>query len=145
MGWCEDHSNQAGPPGPRAAAQASRRSMMSPQALANPGQARRAPVLVSVDGRGYPLRSALLRGRAEGGLAQTTLVQEFSNPHDEPLEVLYTMPLPLDGAVLGYTIRMGDRTIHGEIERRDKAAKKYRDALLEGRTAGLLEEDRPDT
>src|SRR6185295_14427987 len=129
MGWCEDHSNQAGPPGPRAAAQASRRSMMSPQALANPDQARRAPALVSVNGRGYPLRSALLRGRAEGGLAQTTLVQEFSNPYDEPLEVLYTMPLPVDGAVLGYTIRMGDRVIRGEIALRHTAEKKYREAL----------------
>src|SRR5688572_15706328 len=94
---------------------------------------KRSPALVSVDGRTYPLRSALIRGRAEGGLAQTTLVQEFHNPHAEPLEVLYTMPLPADGAVLGYTVRMGERVIRGEIQPREKAEAAYREALYSGR------------
>jgi len=98
-----------------------------------------------VDGRTYPLRSAYIRGRAEGGLAQSTLIQEFANPHEEPLEVLYTMPLPADGAVLGYTIRIGERVIRGEIEPRDKAMATYKEALYSGRTAGLLEQDRADT
>ena len=37
---------------------------------------------------------ALVRSRAEGGLAFTTLVQEFHNPYPEPLELIYTLPLP---------------------------------------------------
>jgi Ca-activated chloride channel family protein len=106
---------------------------------------RVSPALVSVDGRAYPLRSAHIRARAEGGLAQSTLTQEFANPHEEPLEVLYTMPLPADGAVLGYTIRVGERVIRGEIEPRDQAEAKYKEALYSGRTAGLLEQDRADT
>ena len=118
---------------------------MAPQAFPSATQERRSAELVSVDGRTYPLRSAHIRGRAEGGLAQSTLVQEFANPHDEPLEVLYTMPLPADGAVLGYTIRIGERVIRGEIEPRDKAEATYKEALYEGRTAGLLERDRADT
>jgi len=89
---------------------------MSPQVMESQVVPRKPPSLVSIDGRTYPLRSAQIRARAEGGLAQTTLVQEFDNPHDEPLEVIYTMPLPADGAVLGYVIRMGDRVIRGEIE-----------------------------
>ena len=103
------------------------------------------PALVSVDGRTYPLRSATIRARAEGGVAATTLIQEFANPHDEALEVIYTLPLPADGAVLGYTIHVGERVIRGEVEPRDMAEKEYREALYEGKTAGLLEEDRADT
>src|SRR5947207_2571611 len=118
---------------------------MAPQALVNTGQERRSPTLVSVDGRTYPLRSAHVRARAEGGIAKTTLIQDFSNTHDEPLEVIYTMPLPADGAVLGYTIRMGERIIRGEIEVREKAEARFREALYEGRTAGLLEQNRADT
>ncbi len=118
---------------------------MAPQALAQSTQERPSPGLVSVDGRVYPLRSAHIRARAEGGLAAATLVQEFHNPYDEPLEVAYAMPLPADGAVLGYTITMGERIIRGEIEVREKAEARYRKALYEGRTAGLLEQDRPDT
>ena len=98
-----------------------------------------------MDGRSYPLRSVQIRARAEGGLASTTLIQAFSNPYDEPLEVTYTMPLPADGAVLGYAIRMGERVIRGEIEPREKAEAAYREALYQGRTAGLLEENRADT
>jgi Ca-activated chloride channel family protein len=106
---------------------------------------RTPPSLVSVDGRTYPLRSAQVHSLVAGGIAHTTLVQEFENPHDEPLEVLYTMPLPADGAVLGYVIRMGDRVIRGEIEKREVAEETYRNAIYEGRTAGLLEENRADT
>jgi Ca-activated chloride channel family protein len=118
---------------------------MSPQGLTASTREIRSPGLVSVDGRTYPLRSALVRARAEGGLALTTLIQEFHNPHDEPLEVVYTMPLPAEGAVLGYTITMGARIIRGEIEVRERAEARYRDALYKGQTAGLLEQDRADT
>lgn len=118
---------------------------MAPQDSVTPTQGPRSPALVSVDGHTYPLRSALIRGRAEAGLTQTTLVQEFHNPHAEPLEVLYTMPLPADGAVLGYTIRMGERVIRGEIQPREEAEAAYREALYSGRSAGLLEQDRADT
>ncbi len=48
------------------------------------------------------------------------------------------MPLPPDGAVVGYTIELGDRTITGEIEKLDEARQAYRDALAKGHTAGLL-------
>ena len=101
--------------------------------------------LVSVDGRLYPLESAHLRSRAEGGIAFTTLVQTFANPYDEPLEVVYTMPLPGDGAVTSYTVRIGERTIRGEIQPREQASAAYRQAVFEGKIAGLLEQQRPDT
>jgi Ca-activated chloride channel family protein len=101
--------------------------------------------LVSVDGRTYPLRSVRLEGRAEGGVAATKLIQEYSNPYEEPLEVLYTLPLPASGAVIAYAIRLGDRIIRGEVRRREEAQAEYRRALFEGRTAALLEQDRADT
>ncbi len=101
--------------------------------------------LVSVDGRAYPLKSAKIAARAEGGIASTTLAQSYDNPHKEPLEVLYTLPLPAGGAVTGYTIRLGKRIIRGEIRRRREAREEYRKALVEGRTVSLLEQDRADT
>lgn len=101
--------------------------------------------LVAVDGRTYPLEAAQLVARAEGGVAFSTLVQRFANPHAEALEVQYTLPLPVDGAVLGYTVRVGERVIRGEVQPRERASTAYHRALAEGRTAGLLEESRPDT
>jgi Ca-activated chloride channel family protein len=104
-----------------------------------------AAKLVAVDGRTYPLESAEIIARAEGGLAQSSLVQKFANPYDEALELIYTMPLPADGAVLGYTIQIGDKRIVADVQPREQAARAYRQAIHEGRTAGLLEQARPDT
>lgn len=104
-----------------------------------------APALVSANGRTYPLVSSRLVARAEGGMALSTLHQQYGNPHPEALEVVYTMPLPADGAVLGYTIIIGDRRIEGVVRSREDAARAYREALYEGRTAGLLEQERADT
>ncbi|MBZ5497402.1 MAG: VWA domain-containing protein [Acidobacteriia bacterium] len=101
--------------------------------------------LVSVDGRTYPLKSARAEARAEGGVAATTFAQTYDNPYHEPLEVLYTLPLPANGAVIGYTIRLGKRMIRGEVKRRAEAQEAYRKALLDGRTAALLEQERADT
>lgn len=104
-----------------------------------------AGALVAVDGRTYPLSSVELIARTEGGHAVTTLAQSFDNPYDEPLEVHYTLPLPADGAVLAYTVKLGERVLRGEIETREKATAKHRQALREGRISGLLEQDRINT
>ena len=107
--------------------------------------AHAGPALVSADGRTYPLDSSRLLAQAEGGMALSTLRQHFRNPHPEALEVVYTMPLPADGAVLGYTIIVGERRIEGVIRSREDAAREYREALYQGHTAGLLEQERADT
>lgn len=107
--------------------------------------ASQRPGLVSVDGRTYPLESVRVGGRAEGGIGLTRLVQRFANPHDEALEVVYAMALPADGAVIGYVMRIGEKVIRGEIEPREQAEADYRRALYEGRTAGLLDQERADT
>lgn len=65
--------------------------------------------LVTVDGRGLPLRRVDIQGRAQGGLARITLEQRFQNPYPDPLRVTYQMPLPAEAAVSGYAFRIGAR------------------------------------
>jgi Ca-activated chloride channel family protein len=97
---------------------------------------------VTSDGRELPLRGASIRAEAGAGLARTVVEQRFSNPHDEPLRVLYRLPLPVDGAVAGFRFQLGDRTVTGEIRARTEAREAFEQALVEGRTAGLLEQER---
>jgi len=59
--------------------------------------------------------------------------------------VVYTLPLPADGAVIGYEMRMGARIVRGEVRSREDARAAYDKALFEGRQAALLEQDRDDT
>ena len=98
--------------------------------------------LVTVDGRELPLRRIDIRGHVQGGLARITLEQRFQNPYPDPLQVTYQMPLPPEAAVSGYAFRISEHRIVGEVDRVDAARERFEEALLEGRTAGLLEQDR---
>jgi len=107
--------------------------------------APKGAALVSVDGRTYPLQSARIAAEASGGIVRSTLVQTYRNPYDEALEVVYTMPLPADGAVVAYTMRVGERIVRGDVRPRKQARADYEKALFEGRSAALLEQERDDT
>jgi Ca-activated chloride channel family protein len=98
--------------------------------------------LVAFDGRPLPLRRADLRVRARGGLARTVLEQTFVNPHAEPLRVTYTLPLPADGAVSGFRFRIDDREVVGEVDRRTRARERFEEALVQGHTAAIVEQER---
>src|SRR5688572_8476996 len=100
--------------------------------------------LVTADGRTLPLRGVTLAVDAGGGLARAVLEQRFVNPHAEPLRVSYLVPLPVDGALAGYAIRVGDRRIVGEVDRIRVARERFETALVEGRTAGFVDQERPN-
>lgn len=98
--------------------------------------------LVTPDGRALPLAGATLRADARGGLARAVLTQRFRNPYEEPLRVSYLLPLPADGAVAGFSFTIGETRIVGEIDRRAAARERFEQALIEGRTAAILDEER---
>ena len=100
--------------------------------------------LVTTEGRALPLQGVALAAEAAGGLARAVLEQRFVNPHAEPLRVTYLVPLPVDGALAGYAIRIGDRRIVGEVDRIRAARERFETALIEGRSAGLVDQERPN-
>ena len=61
---------------------------------------------------------------------------------EEPLEVVYKTPLPADAAVTGYGFLVGERRIEGRVCTVEDAREAYDQALSEGRTSAMLEEDR---
>lgn len=98
--------------------------------------------LVTADGRALPLIGASLAADAKGGLVRITLEQTFRNPHDEPLRVTYSLPLPADGAVSGFAFRIGDERVVGQVDAKARARQRFEDAILEGRTAAILDQER---
>lgn len=89
-----------------------------------------------------PLVAAALRVAAQGGTARVVLEQTFANHHPDPLSVTYVMPLPADAAVSGFSFRIGDRLVVGEVDKKRAARERYEDAIARGQTAALLEQDR---
>lgn len=88
------------------------------------------------------LRDTRIVAEACGGIVRTVLEQRFENPNDAPLHVTYSLPLPLDAAVVAFSFVLGDRTITSEIDRRDRARERFEDAVASGHSAALLEEER---
>ena len=83
-----------------------------------------------------------VNAKVSGNLARVEVTQTFTNPFPEPLEAVYIFPLPDEAAVDEMEIRVGDRVIKGDIKKREDARRIYEQARQEGRTAGLLEQER---
>jgi Ca-activated chloride channel family protein len=79
-----------------------------------------------------------------GTVAETTVTQLFANPFDEPIEAIYMFPLHERAAVDDYWLKVGSRSIRGQMETRAQARRIYEQAKQEGHTAGLLEQQRPN-
>lgn len=89
-----------------------------------------------------PLVGAALRVEARGGIARVILEQRFRNPHRDPLAVTYVLPLPADGAVSGFAFTIGDRRIEGDVDRKRAARERFEEAIAQGKTAALLDQER---
>ncbi|MDH3644000.1 MAG: VIT domain-containing protein, partial [Gammaproteobacteria bacterium] len=98
--------------------------------------------LVAVDGRSLPLQATNLTAEASAGLARVVVKQTFHNPHTNPLHVTYQLPIPLEAVVSAFTFIVNDTRIVGEIDRREAARERFEQALADGHSAALLEEDR---
>ena len=98
--------------------------------------------LVSADGRALPLEWVDLECEAGGGLARSTLRQRFRNSEAMPVEVTYLVPLPADGAVSGYSFELAGVVTRGVVEKTQVAREHYEEALMQGKSAALLEEER---
>ena len=92
--------------------------------------------------RALPLRAWRVRAEASAGVARVELVQTFANPNDVPLAVTYRLPLPADAAVSGFRFAIDGAAFEGRVERREDARRAFEDAMIEGRTAAVLEQER---
>jgi Ca-activated chloride channel family protein len=104
-------------------------------------------LLIARDGEArepLPLLSTSVAASVVGFVAQVRVRQTFNNPFDQPLEAIYVFPLPHDAAVSQLEVTIGDRRITTEIMKRADAAALYAEARAQGRTAALLEQERPN-
>ncbi|MCB9646775.1 MAG: VWA domain-containing protein [Deltaproteobacteria bacterium] len=104
--------------------------------------AQRGGRLVTTEGVALPLTGARLAVDARGGLARVTLTQTFVNAGPRPVHVEYLLPLPADGAVSGFAFTIGTERVVGQVDTKAKAKARYDEALIQGRTAALLEQTR---
>ncbi|AFZ24253.1 uncharacterized protein containing a von Willebrand factor type A (vWA) domain [Cylindrospermum stagnale PCC 7417] len=90
----------------------------------------------------FPLKHTEVKAKIAGNISRVEVTQSFENPFTTTLEAVYIFPLPDEAAVDDMLIRIGDRTIQGSIKKRQEALAIYEQARKQGRTAGLLEQER---
>ena len=90
----------------------------------------------------FALKRTEVKAKIAGNISRVEVVQKFENPFPESLEAVYVFPLPDEAAVDDMEIKIGDRIIKADIKRRDEALEIYQKARQQGRTAGLLEQER---
>ncbi|NEO48149.1 MAG: trypsin, partial [Moorea sp. SIO4A3] len=90
----------------------------------------------------FPLKHTEVYAKITGHMSRVEVTQTFDNPFSEPLEAVYIFPLPDEAAVDEMEIKLSDRIIEGNIKKREDAQTIYEEACSQGRTAGLLEQER---
>jgi Ca-activated chloride channel homolog len=96
----------------------------------------------SVTAIAFPLRHTDVQTKISGMSAMYTVTQTFENPYDEAIDAVYVFPLGDEAAVTSYAIVIGERTVAGEIKKKDEARAAYEEARSQGHTAALLEQEK---
>lgn len=91
-----------------------------------------------------PLKHTAVKASVAGYVARVSVKQSFHNTFKDKIEAVYTFPLPENAAVDEMTMRIGNRTIHGTIKKREEAREIYEQAKSHGHVASLLDQERPN-
>ncbi|HEX8266793.1 MAG TPA: VIT and VWA domain-containing protein, partial [Pyrinomonadaceae bacterium] len=91
-----------------------------------------------------PLKNTNVKAEISGFLARVRVKQEFENNFADKIEAVYVFPLSQNAAVDQMTMRVGERTIAGRIMKKEEAKQVYETAKTEGKTAALLDQNRPN-
>ena len=91
-----------------------------------------------------PLKSTSATVTVSGVVADVVVVQVYKNEGKKSLEALYVFPASTRAAVYGMKMTIGERTITATIKKREEARHDYEQAKAEGKSASLLEQQRPN-
>ena len=91
-----------------------------------------------------PLKSTSANVQIAGVIAHVVVKQLYQNRGKKPIEAVYVFPGSTRAAVHAMKMKIGERSIVAKIEERDKARQDYTQAINDGRSASLLEQQRPN-
>jgi Ca-activated chloride channel family protein len=92
----------------------------------------------------FPLKSTRVTANITGVISNVVVTQIYENQGNVPIHAKYIFPGSTRAAVHGMRIRVGDKAVVARIREREKAAKEFKQAQAEGKSASLLEQQRPN-
>ena len=92
----------------------------------------------------FPLLKTGAEVDIAGVIAEVALTQVYKNDGDKTIEAIYVFPLGTKSAIHAMKMTIGERVIEANIKEKLRAQKIYQQALENGQTASLLEQERPN-
>lgn len=91
-----------------------------------------------------PLEATRADVKVAGVIADVAVTQTYRNDGEVPINARYVFPASTRAAVYGMKMTIGNRVIVAKIKERAQARREYEEAKAAGKSASLLEEDRPN-
>jgi Ca-activated chloride channel homolog len=91
-----------------------------------------------------PLKATDVNVAITGVIADVTVKQRYKNEGKKPLEARYVFPASTHAAVYGMQMHIGERVIEAKIREKQQAKIEYENAKTQGKSASLLEQERPN-
>lgn len=91
-----------------------------------------------------PLKETSVTTNIHGVIADTYVTQVYENGGSRPIHASYQFPASTRVSVHGMTMEVGDERITAKIKEKEEARQDFEEAKEEGKSASLLEQQRPN-
>ncbi|MBO0722683.1 MAG: VWA domain-containing protein [Blastocatellia bacterium] len=91
-----------------------------------------------------PLKDTRVQIDVSGVIADVQVMQTYKNEGSRPINARYIFPASTRAAVYAMRMRIGDQIIAAKIKEREQAKQEFDKAKQEGKSASLLEQQRPN-
>jgi Ca-activated chloride channel family protein len=91
-----------------------------------------------------PLKDTRVEVSISGVIADVKVVQTYRNEGTRPINASYVFPASTRAAVYAMRMRIGNEVIVAKIKEKEIAKKEFEQAKQEGKSASLLEQERPN-
>src|SRR6185295_17903105 len=91
-----------------------------------------------------PLKDTRVHIDVSGVIADVKVLQTYRNEGSRPINARYVFPASTRAAVYAMRMRIGDQVIYAKIKEREQAKQEFDKAKQEGKSASLLEQNRPN-
>lgn len=92
----------------------------------------------------FPLKETAVSVNINGAIADIIVTQTYSNNGSSPINARYVFPASTKVSVHGMKMEIGDNLVIAKIKEKEEAKKEFEQAKTEGKSASLLEEQRPN-
>jgi Ca-activated chloride channel family protein len=91
-----------------------------------------------------PLKETRVEANIVGVIAHVSVFQTYANNGQRPINLKYVFPASTRAAVHGMQMTIGNDVIKAKIKEREQARQEFETAKEEGKSASLLEQQRPN-